>query len=252
MRRVMLAGNWKMHKTKKDTLSFFDVFLKEIAPLSNQPDLLFACPFTSLEAAKKAVGNTTIDIAAQNVHFEDQGAFTGETSIPMLQELGIKHVIIGHSERRQYFNESDESVTRKVFSCLTNAMTPIVCVGETKEQRERDETTAVIKRQVEAFISELDSPKELIVAYEPIWAIGTGLTATAEQAQQVHRFIRDLFESRFGSAVAQNLRILYGGSAKPENIAALVAQEDIDGALVGGASLKPETFSEMVKQVCSH
>jgi triosephosphate isomerase len=252
MRVRMLAGNWKMNKTIAELQPFFDAFGHEVGlasdvQLTERVDLLFAVPYPLLERATRLAEPRGIRIAAQNVHFEASGAFTGEVSLPMLRELGVTASLIGHSERRQYFGETDQSVARKTRAAVEAGFLPIVCVGETLAERERGETEAVVTRQTRAFLDELKDPGELVVAYEPVWAIGTGRSATSAQAQEVHKLIRGLLATKFGAGVAGEIRILYGGSATPANIEELVAQPDIDGALVGGASLKAADFARMVR-----
>jgi triosephosphate isomerase (TIM) len=245
MRRKFLAGNWKMNKVRADLAPFFSALVAEIGSRAKDIDILFATPYTLLDSANGFAKKHGIRIAAQNVHFEKSGAFTGEISCAMLQDLGIGATLIGHSERRQYYNETDASVAKKTKVCLENKITPIVCVGETKQEREKNETEAVVRRQVEAFTAGVDDPKDLVVAYEPVWAIGTGLNATSQQAEAVHAFIRGLLKTRYG-AKAETIRILYGGSANPGNFKELISQPNIDGGLVGGASLKPSDFAAMI------
>jgi triosephosphate isomerase len=235
-----------MYKTEGETRSFFDAFLPLVAA-SKGCDILVAPPFTALGTAVEAVRGSSVGIAAQNLHWEREGAFTGEVSARMLVDAGCASVIIGHSERRQHFGETDESVHRKTKAALDSGLTPIVCVGETLVQREGNHTQDVLRRQFEGGLGAL-TPAEFsrsLVAYEPVWAIGTGRTATPEIASETHQFIRELARARFQSAQA-SLRILYGGSVKPDNIRGLMAQEGIDGALVGGASLDAQSFAAIV------
>ena len=248
MRRPVIAGNWKMYKTRAETRAFFDVFRPLVAE-SKHCDIVVAPPFTALSVAADAVRGTAISIAAQNLHGRPEGAFTGEISAPMLVETGCSGVIIGHSERRQYFNETDESVHSKTKAALEAGLTPIVCVGEILSEREGDLTEEVLKRQFEGGLGAL-TPAEfsrILLAYEPVWAIGTGKTATPELAAQAHRYLRELAAARFSFEEASALRILYGGSVKPDNIKGLMAQAEIDGALVGGASLDPQSLASIVK-----
>jgi triosephosphate isomerase len=236
-----------MYKTQAETCAFFDAFLPLVAE-SKHCDIVVAPPFTSLDVAAQAVHETSIAIAAQNVHGLREGAFTGEICARMLVEIGCTAVIIGHSERRQYYNETDESVHHKTKAALEEGLIPIVCVGEILSERESNLTEAVLKRQFEGGLGAL-TPAEfsrILLAYEPVWAIGTGKTATPEQAAQAHRYLRELAAARFSFEEASALRILYGGSVKPENIKALMAQAEIDGALVGGASLDPRSFASIV------
>jgi triosephosphate isomerase (TIM) len=247
LRRPVIAGNWKMYKTQAETRAFFEAFLP-LVEASNHCEIVIAPPFTALAAAVEAASRSTIAVAGQDVHWEREGAFTGEISARMLVEVGCRGVIVGHSERRQYFGETDESVRRKAKAALEAGLTPIVCVGETLGEREGNRTQAVLKRQFEGGLAAL-TPAEfsrILVAYEPVWAIGTGRTATPEMAAEAHRYLRDLAAARFTPERASALRILYGGSVKPDNIQALMAQAEIDGALVGGASLDPRSFASIV------
>jgi triosephosphate isomerase len=236
-----------MYKTQAETRVFFDVFLPLVAN-SKHCDIVVAPPFTALDVAAKAALGTSVAIAAQNVHGQKEGAFTGEICAPMIVEVGCTAVIIGHSERRQYYNESDESVHRKTKAALEEGLTPIVCVGEILSEREGNLTEAVLKRQFEGGLGALtpDEFSRILLAYEPVWAIGTGKTATPELAAQAHRYLRELASARFSFEAASALRILYGGSVKPDNIKGLMAQAEIDGALVGGASLDPKSFASIV------
>ena len=242
-RRPLIAGNWKMHKTAAEAVQFIDR-LKDLLPDQPAVDVMLAPPFTALEAAVGAAADAPISIAAQNVFWEPSGAFTGEVSVGMLTAIGVSQVLIGHSERRQYFGETDETVNRRVQAALAGGLAPVVCIGETLEEREAERTFDVLSRQLTQGLAGLDEAgaARLIVAYEPVWAIGTGKTATAEIAQEAHAFIRKTLAETFNKALANSIRILYGGSVKPENASELMAQPDIDGALVGGASLKPDVF----------
>jgi len=244
-RTPYIAANWKMHKTVAEAAAFVDALLPRIA--ATQHDVVVCPPFTALAAVVERRYGTAVKVAAQNMHEEDAGAFTGEVSAPMLVELDVEAVVLGHSERRQYFNETDEALARKVSAALAAGLEPILCVGESEEARDADQTKGVLERQLQADLAEVESGQlaEVVVAYEPIWAIGTGRTATPEQAQQACAFIRDVLRER--GAVADEVRILYGGSVKPANAAELMAQADIDGALVGGASLDPEEFAAIVE-----
>lgn len=238
MRKKIIAGNWKMNYT----LTEADNFVNEIKDRINTDEVdVVLCPNNiCLERVSDIIDGTNIKLGAQNVHFEDKGAFTGETSANMLLTLNVKYVIVGHSERRQYFNETDESVNKKVKKLLEKNIVPIICVGETLEQREKGELYDFISSQVKnalADISELDVKNNIVIAYEPIWAIGTGVTATSFQAQEMCKFIRDEVRKLYNDKVAENIRIQYGGSVKPSNANEILNMEDIDGALVGGASL---------------
>jgi triosephosphate isomerase len=236
-----------MYKTQAETRAFFEAFRPLVAE-SRHCDIVVAPPYTALVVAAEAARGSAISIAAQNVHGRPEGAFTGEISARMLVESGCTGVIIGHSERRQYFNDTDETVHSKTKAALEEGLTPIVCVGEILSEREGNLTEAILKRQFEGGLGAL-TPAEfsrILLAYEPVWAIGTGKTATPEQAAQAHRYLRELAAARFSFEEASALRILYGGSVKPENIKALMAQAEIDGALVGGASLDPLSFASIV------
>jgi len=247
LRRPVIAGNWKMYKTQAEARAFFDAFRPLVAE-SKHCDIVVAPPFTALLVAAEAARGSAIAIAAQNLHGRPEGAFTGEVSARMLVEAGCTAVIIGHSERRQYFNETDQTVHLKTKAALEEGLTPIVCVGEILSERESNLTEAVLQRQFEGGLGAL-TPAEfsrILLAYEPVWAIGTGKTATPELAAQAHRFLRELAAARFSFEEASALRILYGGSVKPDNIKGLMAQAEIDGALVGGASLDPKSFASIV------
>lgn len=247
MRRPVMAGNWKMHKTQEETRDFFDAFEKLIAGATHC-DIVICAPFTALAAAKAASRGTAVYVGAQDVYWEKQGAFTGEVSPGMLVEAGCTHVIIGHSERRQFFGETDETVSRKVKAALEAGLTPIVCVGELLAEREAGRTEAVLEQQFNGGLGGLTGAQfsRIILAYEPVWAIGTGRTATPEVAAEAHRFLRGLAARRFSPEAAAELRILYGGSVKPDNIKGLMAQVEIDGALVGGASLDAQSLASIV------
>jgi triosephosphate isomerase len=243
----VIAGNWKMYKTQAETRSFFQAFLPLIAA-ARHCDIIVAPPFTALGVAVESTRGSVIGVAGQNVYWEQEGAFTGEISALMLVEAGCRAVIIGHSERRQYFGETDESVNRKLRASLHMGLTPIVCVGETLVEREGNLTRSVLQRQFEGGFASL-TPQDfsrILLAYEPVWAIGTGRTATPETAEEAHGYLRELAEARFSPESAARLRILYGGSVKPDNMRGLMAQADIDGALVGGASLDPKSFATIV------
>jgi len=247
LRRPVIAGNWKMYKTREETRAFFDAF-KPLVSDTRHCDIVVAPPFTGLDTAVEAARGTAIGIAAQNLHWEKEGAFTGEISARMLVEAGCKGVIIGHSERRQYFGETDESVNKKTRAALVAGLTPIVCIGETLAEREGNQTQTVLKRQFDGGMAALTAGdfSRILIAYEPVWAIGTGRTATPEIAAESHRYIRELAQRGFGAEQASAVRILYGGSVKPDNIKGLMAQAEIDGALVGGASLDAKSFASIV------
>lgn len=247
MRRPVIAGNWKMFKTQAETRAFFAAFGPLVAA-SRHCEIVVAPPFTALAVAVEAAKGTAIAIAGQNVRWEREGACTGEISTGMLVEAGCRAVIIGHSERRQFFGETDDSVHRKAKAALEAGLTPIVCVGELLAERERDLTHAVLKRQFEGGLGALTGAdfSRILLAYEPVWAIGTGRTATPEIAADAHRYLRELAGQHFTHERASAIRILYGGSVKPDNIRGLMAQVEIDGALVGGASLDPQSFGAIV------
>jgi triosephosphate isomerase len=242
--RYFIAANWKMHKTVGETREFLASFLpmvKEVADV----DIVIAPPFTALSAAAEAMKGGNVQLSAQDVFWEEKGAYTGEVAPGMVLDAGCRHVIIGHSERRQHFFEDDVTVNRKIRAAKKAGLAVIFCVGETLDEREAGKTFDVVKREVEAGLSEVD-PDNLVVAYEPIWAIGTGKTATPGQAQEVHAFIRKILVNLFGEK-AEEIRILYGGSVTPENVDSLMSCGDVNGALVGGASLKPDSFSKIVR-----
>jgi triosephosphate isomerase (TIM) len=248
MRKPLLAGNWKMYKTVPEAVALAQAIRAGIAlPLADR-DVLVAPPFTALTAVAGALRGSPVLLAAQNMHWEREGAFTGEISPVMLKDAGCSHVVLGHSERRHVFGETDEAVARKTRAAVDHGLTPIVCVGETLPERESSRTLEVVGRQLEQALRALtpDEASRTIVAYEPVWAIGTGRTATPAQAQEVHAFIRQRVGVSHGDAVAGGLRILYGGSVKPENVDGLMAEADVDGALVGGACLKAESFLRIV------
>jgi triosephosphate isomerase len=246
MRRPVIAGNWKMFKTQAETRAFLSVLMPLVANATHC-DIVVGVPFTALAAAT-AAGGSTIGIAAQNMHWEKEGAFTGEVSARMLLDAGCRYVILGHSERRQFFGETDNTVNRKVKSALEAGLTPIVCVGELLAEREAKQTEAVLQKQFTGGLATLtaDQFSRIIIAYEPVWAIGTGRTATPEMAAEAHRCLRSLAAAQFTPERASGLRILYGGSVKPDNIKGLMAQVEIDGALVGGASLDAQSFASIV------
>jgi len=242
-----MAGNWKMFKTQEETRDYFDAFEKLVAT-STHCDIVICPPYTAIAAAKAASRGSQIHIGAQDVYWEKQGAFTGEVSPQMLTEAGCAYVVIGHSERRQFFGETDETVHRKVKAALEANLAPIVCVGELLAEREAGRTEAVLEQQFTGGLGALTPSQfsRIIIAYEPVWAIGTGRTATPEMAAEAHRFLRGLAAKRFSPEHAAALRILYGGSVKPDNVKGLMAQVEIDGALVGGASLDAQSFASIV------
>lgn len=247
MRKKVIAGNWKMHKTMQNVQQF----MKEVRGLqvNDKTEAIVCAPFPYLTTLVSEAEGSNIHIAAQTMHFEDSGAFTGEVSPVMLQDIGVSHVVLGHSERRAYFNETDESVNKKVLAAFKHKITPIVCVGETLEQRQTKETLSHIEWQVQQALKGLSNEQiaEVIIAYEPIWAIGTGETASSEDANEVCHYIRQVISTLTTDEVAEQVVIQYGGSVKPENINELLATSDIDGALVGGASLEADSFTALVK-----
>ncbi len=250
MRRRVIAGNWKMCKTIAETRAYFSTFLPQVAQAGNC-DIVIAPPFTAISAAVEAARNSNVAIAAQDVYWEKEGAFTGEISSRMLVEAECRYVIIGHSERRQFFHETDESVARKTRAALAAGLTPIVCIGEMLADREAGRTELICRTQFQGSLGAL-TPEEfsrILVAYEPVWAIGTGRTATPDVAAAVQQFVRRCAAERFSPAGAASLRILYGGSVKPDNIHGLMEQEELDGALVGGASLDANSFAKIVNFV---
>lgn len=249
MRQPIIAGNWKMHKTVAEALAFVEAVKPELTG-ATAAETVICAPFTALAPLAEAVKGTAIRIGAQDLFWEEQGAYTGEISPLMLKELGVSYVIVGHSERRQYFGETDATVNKKVKAALRHGLIPILCVGETLEQRESGETFTVVETQTREGLADLSSEEVagLVIAYEPIWAIGTGRTATEADAEEVIAFIRSIINDQFGITAAERVRIQYGGSVKPDNIAGLLAQPNIDGALVGGASLDPRSFVALVRR----
>lgn len=246
-RRPLLAGNWKMFKTVAEAKALAKA-VRDGATSHPGRDVLVAPPFTALAAVADALRGSAVLLAGQNMHSEREGAFTGEVAPPMLRDVGCTHVLLGHSERRTLFGETDDGVARKAEAAFSFGLTPVVCVGETLAERESDRTMAVVERQIERALRGLSSDQVAagVLAYEPVWAIGTGRNATPGQAQEVHAAIRRLVASSHGDGAASSTRILYGGSVKPDNIASLMAEADIDGALVGGASLVPDAFLEII------
>jgi triosephosphate isomerase len=247
-RKPLIAGNWKMYKTPEEAAATARE-LNERVRTAADVDIMIAPTFTALPAVAVAVKDGPVALGAQNLFWETEGAYTGEISAPMLKSVGCEYCIIGHSERRQYFGETDETVNKKIRAAIEGQLKPVFCVGETEKEREAEQTFSVLDKQVQKGLEGLvlDQLGTLVIAYEPVWAIGTGKTATDDQAQEVHRFIRSLVQKLYGNELADALRILYGGSVKPGNIAGLMEMPDIDGALVGGASLDAESFSQIVK-----
>jgi triosephosphate isomerase (TIM) len=248
MRRKLIAANWKMYKTPDDARAFVRDFLPLVSN-HTRDDIVLCPPYVSIPATLEALKGTRIEVGAQNMHWEKQGAFTGEISAGMLTCIGCQQVIIGHSERRQYFGETDDGVNRKLRGAIADGLKAIVCVGELNEEREAGVTEEVLRRQVGYALREIagEDAASFSIAYEPVWAIGTGKTATPEIASEAHYFIRGEVAKAIGKDAAKGLRILYGGSVKPDNAHALMSQEEIDGGLVGGASLDPKSFAAIVK-----
>lgn len=238
MRKIIIAGNWKMHKNQAESLEYVQLFKPEIEETDESRDIILCAPFTSLSLLSKSLHGSPIGLGAQNIHWEDSGAYTGEIAGSMLTEIGVSYVVVGHSERRQYFGETDETVNLRLKAAQKHKITPILCVGETKAQRDAGETEKVIIKQLDQDLIDIDQNK-LIIAYEPIWAIGTGDTCDAKEANRVIGLIRDRLTNK-------NVPIQYGGSVKPDNIDEIMAQPEIDGALVGGASLDPKGFARIV------
>lgn len=251
MRKTIIAGNWKLYKTIKEAIELANGLKRELFKSDKQGIDVVICPvFTALSEVSEVISESDIMLGAQDLYWQDEGAFTGEVSGKMLKDAGCSFVIIGHSERRQFFGETNESVNKKIKSALINSLTPIVCVGETLKEREAGKTFDVLKDHVQNGLRDIgkEDVLKLVIAYEPVWAIGTGKTATPVQAQEAHKYIRGLLAKLYDQEVASQIRIQYGGSVKPENIIELMKQPDLDGALVGGASLKVESFADIVKK----
>lgn len=248
MRKPVIAGNWKMNKTISEACELVSALREKLADVTDA-EIVVAPPFTALSAVAEIIEGSNIKLAAQDMHWEKSGAFTGEISPLMLKDVGCQYVIIGHSERRMYFGEANETVNKKVKSAHEYSIRPIICVGEKLEERESGLTKDIVKDHIVGGLAGLTEEQIIatIIAYEPVWAIGTGRTATPQQAQEVHKFIRELLSDMYSPAVADVVRIQYGGSVKPDNIAQLMAQPDVDGSLVGGASLDAETFARIVR-----
>ena len=249
MRKTIIAGNWKMYKTIVEAIELANGLKREFFKLDFAAVDVVLCPaFTALSEVAEVLTETGIGLGAQDVYWQNEGAFTGEVSPLMLKDAGCQYVIIGHSERRQFFSETNETVNKKIKAALEAGLAPIVCVGENLQEREAKKTFKVIEDHINNGLVDIgvDDMLKLVIAYEPVWAIGTGKTATGEQAQEVHKFIRDLLKKKYGQEAADNIRIQYGGSVKPENITELMNKPDVDGALVGGASLKVDSFSAIV------
>jgi triosephosphate isomerase len=249
MRKKVIAGNWKMNNDLSESQSLISKLINALSNEKISCDVIVCPPFTSLSEAHSLLKNSAIKLGAQNMYFEENGAFTGEISASMLKSTGCEYVILGHSERRTIFGETDQVINKKIIKALQSGLLPIFCVGETLKEREGDETNNIIKRQITEGLKNIssDDMKKIIVAYEPVWAIGTGKTASPQQAEDVHAFIRGLVKSLYTNEIAEDLVIQYGGSVKPDNAKELLSQKDIDGALVGGACLKSESFLGIIK-----
>ena len=248
-RKIFIAGNWKMNKTAAETRALCEALKTSLAPFAGKAEVAVCPTFTSLTTAVEILKGTNVKVGAQNIHWADEGAFTGEISGAMLKEIGVEYVIIGHSERRQYFGETDETVNKRTAAALKYGLKPIVCIGETLAEREGNQTEAVLEKQIRGAFAGIPAAAmaDITIAYEPVWAIGTGKTATPDMAEATHAFIRKVLTDLFGAAVAEAAVIQYGGSMKPGNAKDLVAQKDIDGGLIGGAALKADSFTELVK-----
>ncbi len=248
MRKKVIAGNWKMNKDLTGSINLISELKTKLADFSGDTGIIVCPPFTSLETAKTLLEGTKIRLGAQNMHFEENGAFTGEISPGMLKSVGCEFVILGHSERRTLFGETNSIINKKLKTAVSSGLLPIFCIGETLEERETELTFKVVEKQLREGLKEISSPQfeTMIIAYEPVWAIGTGKTASPEQAQEVHKFIRDIISEIYSPATAEGLIIQYGGSVKPDNAATLLGQPDIDGALVGGACLNAESFAGII------
>ncbi len=247
-RRLIIAGNWKMYNNNLQALELVNGLRRNLSEI-DEVDIVVCPPFTALSDVAEILLDSNIKLGAQNMYWQEEGAYTGEISATMLKSLGAEFVILGHSERRQYFNETDETVNKKIKTAFKIGLTPIVCIGETLREREAGKTFSVVEGQLSGVLKDISASlaQNLVFAYEPVWAIGTGKTATSAQAQEVHAFLRKLLEKWYNKETSQIIRILYGGSVKPDNIKDLINQDDIDGALVGGASLKLEDFSQIIK-----
>tara|TARA_B100000315_G_C14477415_1_gene541283 strand:+ start:189 stop:929 length:741 start_codon:yes stop_codon:yes gene_type:complete len=242
--KPLIAANWKMNMDTKSSVSFINSFKKYIKNIKNM-EIVICPPFTLLNKINEAIKNTNIKLGAQNIHFEEKGAFTGEVSGLMLKDAGCEYVILGHSERRQYFNETNSMINRKIKSALKNKLKVILCIGESLKQRNNNQTMKIIKNQLLNCLNNIKEMKNIVIAYEPIWAIGTGKNATPSQAEEVHKFIRELLSDIYNKNISKNIRIIYGGSVKPNNIKELMAMKNINGALVGNASLDAKSFAKI-------
>jgi triosephosphate isomerase len=251
MKRPLIAGNWKMFKTIPEGINLVNIIKAGVHKVT-ECDVVVCPPFTALAAISALLQESNIELGAQDMHFETEGAFTGEISPLMLKDVGCRYAILGHSERRAYFSEKDELINKKVMAALKYNIIPIVCIGETLDEREARRAFEVVKHQFDHSLMDLKSEEieRVVIAYEPVWAIGTGRTATPEQAEQMHSYIRRLLNEKYGEEVASHVKILYGGSVKPDNISQLITKPNVDGALVGGASIKAESFIQIVTNSC--
>lgn len=249
MRTKVIAGNWKMNKNLNESVTLVSEIKNGLTKVNNSSEIIICPPYTSLETVNSLIKDTAINLGAQNMHFEDSGAFTAEISADMLKSVGCNYVILGHSERRKIFLETDEVINKKINKALNEKLKVIFCIGETLTERESNITFKVLEEQIVNGLNNINDEKvvNLTVAYEPVWAIGTGKTASPEQAQEVHEFIRKLIAKLYSNNISQDMKILYGGSVKPGNAASLLSQADIDGALIGGACLKADSFLEIIK-----
>ncbi|MBA4318170.1 MAG: triose-phosphate isomerase [Flavobacterium sp.] len=252
MRKKVIAGNWKMNKNLGESISLFKEIKIAVLNVPGKVDVILCPPYTSLETGANLLKESPVKLGAQNMHFEESGAFTGEISASMLKSVGCEYVILGHSERRTIFKETDEIINKKMKKALLNGLKPIFCVGETLEERENNITEKVVQTQITTGLSEIpeNEMKNVIIAYEPVWAIGTGRNATKQQAEEVHVFIRNLVKNLYSVAISENITIQYGGSVKADNSKELLSMPNIDGALVGGACLKADSFVEIIKSAC--
>ena len=248
MRKKIVAGNWKMNKNLSEGLSLIEGIKSGLNAAHKGVDVIVSPPYVTLTEAVKAAAGSAVKISAQNCHQEESGAYTGEISTGMIKAIGVEYIIIGHSERRQYFNETSASIAKKINATLAKGLTPIYCNGEVKEERESGKHLEVVKRQMndELFHLSAEDVKKVVIAYEPVWAIGTGLTASPDQAQEIHAYLRKLLTDKYGEAVAESISILYGGSCKPDNAQEIFGKKDVDGGLIGGAALKAEDFLAII------
>ncbi len=250
MRMVMIAGNWKMNKNQQEAKELAQGLKERVGKPFDKGCVVLCPPFTDLRIVNEVIKDSAIGLGAQNMYWQEKGAFTGEIAPGMVKDAGCSYVIIGHSERRKYFAETNETVNKRIKAALSCGLTPIVCVGESLEEREADKAFAVVEDHIRGALKDIsvDDVKKIVIAYEPVWAIGTGKTATPAQAEEIHKFIRGILKELYSEEIAENILILYGGSVKPDNIEELIQQSDIDGALVGGAALKVDSFAEMIEK----